>query len=520
MKWLWIFFSPIASWASPWAHERLENLSLEEKIGQLFIAPLSPLMGEKHFADWERLIDEFHIGNAILKQSDPATQIEFLRRLQNRVKIPLLIAADAEWGLGMRMSETISFPRNLTLGAVQDLSLIEEMGKWIGREAKRAGIHLNLAPVVDVNCNPLNPIIHMRSFGSDPIQVASRCRALIRGMRSEGLLTCAKHFPGHGDTSNDSHLSLPVLPFDMQRLRQVELIPFKAAIDEGVDLVMSGHLLIPAIDAYPVPLSSLCIQDLLRKDLGFRGIVITDALNMKALTDHWSVEEIAVKAYCAGHDLLLYGAHLNEDVDELMHDQIPRAFKALRLAFLEGRLDLKDLDERVLRILELKEFYAMAPVPPVSSLIDFEALALKRTLYREALTLIGGNIPRTPFVYVAIGGTEKDWIVQTLKNRGVEVVCIPLDASELPLIANRISGLHQVKGASDGFGLSQEMLRFIRESSFAVFFCSPLVLQLLPGFPALMAYENDPDAQEAAWDALQERLEPHGYLPASKTPRQ
>ncbi len=506
MHWIWAVLFPFMCWAS------LEQMTLEEKIGQLFVAPCAPLLGEEHFADWERLVDEYHIGNALLKQSDPATQIQFLERLQKRSDIPLLIAADAEWGLGMRMSETVSFPRNLTLGAVRDLSLIEEMGRWIGRQARQVGIHLNLAPVADVNINLLNPIIHMRSFGQDPIEVASRCGAIIRGMHTEGLLCCAKHFPGHGDTGFDSHLCLPTLPFDMQRLWQVELIPFTKAIEEGVDCIMSGHLLIPALDTYPASLSSVCMKDLLRSVLKFRGLAITDALNMNALTDHWSVEEIAIQAFAAGHDLLLYGAHLKDDVDELLQDQIPRAFHALRQAFIEGRFSIEDLDERVGRILDLKE--RMQPPPLLTFLMNPEILELRKKLFREALTPIGGFAPPGSFYYVAIGAGENDWIVGALRKQGIEVICVSLDAADLPRRKiPRVVGIHQVKKAGEGFGISAGMQCFIEESELAVFFCSPYACRLFPRSSGLVAYENDTDAEEAALDALMGRFRPHGCLP-------
>jgi beta-N-acetylhexosaminidase len=502
MKILFALLLPIIAFA---------EMSLEEKVGQLFVAPVAPDLGEKHFADWERLIDECHIGGALLKPSDPKTQVAFLKRLQDRSPTPLLIAADAEWGLGMRMRETISFPRNLTLGAIQDLSLIEEMGRSLARQARQVGIHLNLAPVADVNCNPLNPIIHMRSFGEDPAEVARRCSAIIRGMRSGHLFTCAKHFPGHGDTVTDSHLSLPLLPHRLDRLQKVELVPFQAAIDEGVDCIMSGHLLVPALDECPASLSARCMKELLRSSMGFRGLIITDALNMRALTNSWSVEEIACRAFAAGNDLLLYG-DLQENVPSLVNEQIPRAYRALLRAFQDGIFSIQDLDERVGRILELKK--RCTSMSPVSTLLDPEALALKTRLYRAALTLVGGEIPSRPFVYVAIGGSGDEWIVKKLKEEGVEAISLPIDAVEIPSIADRIVvGIHRVKKASEGFGLSQPIRNLIEESEITVLFCSPYVMQLFSSKPFLVAYENDPDAQQAAFDALNHRLIPSGRLP-------
>ena len=220
------------------------------------------------------------------------------------------------------------------------------MGRSIGRQALAAGIQLNLAPVADVNCNPKNPIIHMRSFGEDPNRVAACCCALIRGMHEAGLFTCAKHFPGHGDTATDSHYSLPVLAQDMSRLERVELLPFRAAIEAGVDCVMSGHLLAEAIDKNaPASLSAPCLKDLLRGQLHFQGLIVSDALNMGALARSNFPEEIALMAYAAGNDLLLYMPVLESDLDQLMKE-IPRAYHALLSAFREGRFSIEDLDEK------------------------------------------------------------------------------------------------------------------------------------------------------------------------------
>lgn len=503
---------PIVCFAGNWVDEQLSSMSLEEKVGQLFVAPAAPLRKEDHWQDWERLLTECHIGNALLKASDPASQIRFLEKLQSASKTPLLIVADAEWGLGMRMSQTISFPKNLTLGAVQNLSLLEEMGRSIGRQASKVGIHLNLAPVADVNSNPLNPVIHMRSFGENPVEVAKRVQAIIRGMREEGLFACAKHFPGHGDTLFDSHKALPELEHSLERLRSVELLPFRAAILEGVECVMSGHLLFPSLDSWPTSLSSRCMTDLLRGELQFQGMAITDALNMRALTNTWSVEEIALRAYSAGHDLLLYGAHLNEDVDELMRDQIPRAYRALLQAFSVGRFSIEALDARVLRILELKEKRRETSLS--SEIIESQDILLKRKLFQSALTQLG-DLPSEIRGYIAIGGTVDDRIVEKMRQEGVEVICYqPGTKINLSFASGWIVGLHRVGPAQEGFGLDEQAERLLQESQLAILFCTPYALRILPeSHPVLIAYENEADAQEAVWDALQGKLIPSGHLP-------
>ena len=297
--------------AQSWAEKTLHDLTLDQKIGQLFMLPACPLRGEDHWSDWALLFDRFQIGNAIVKHSDPLTQVNFLNDLQSASEIPMMIAADAEWGLAMRMKDTMAFPMSRTLGGVKDLNLLFQLGAELGRQAKRVGIHLNLAPVADVNTNPENPIIGMRSFGEDPEQVAKCVSALVRGMQSAGIGACAKHFPGHGDTVDDSHRTLPLIPHSLERLQEVEFVPFRRAIRDGVLAIMTAHLLVPAIDPdRPATLSSPCLTGILRRELGFEGLIISDALNMKALTETLAEtpEEIATRAFQAGCDLLLYGA--------------------------------------------------------------------------------------------------------------------------------------------------------------------------------------------------------------------
>ncbi|OGN64970.1 MAG: hypothetical protein A3E80_00515 [Chlamydiae bacterium RIFCSPHIGHO2_12_FULL_49_9] len=352
MRFLFFLF-PFSLCAS-WADETLLQMTLDEKIGQLFALPFCPLRGEDHLKDWEILQSEYHIGNAIVKQSNPMTQILRLNQLQAASKLPLLILADAEWGLAMRMTDTIAFPKNGNLGSIEDLSLIEELGFEIGREAKRVGIHINLAPVADVNSNPSNPIIGIRSFGDNPYRVADLVSAFIRGHERAGTLACAKHFPGHGDTSIDSHKGLPLISVSKKRLGVLEFIPFQKAIDSNVSCIMSAHILVPQIDPdHPASLSSFLLREILRQDLNFKGLIISDALNMRALADRYSVEKIAFLAHGAGTDLLLYGDHKAPNIDQIIRVDIPRAFNALKEKYLAG--SLKDLDESVLRILKVKE---------------------------------------------------------------------------------------------------------------------------------------------------------------------
>lgn len=383
--WRAIFLFPLVLFAK-WAEKTLSEMTLEQKVGQLFVLPGCPIRGEDHWADWERLLDELHIGGVLATQADSQSQIHFLNALQKRSKLPLLVAADDEWGLGMRMSDAIAFPKNGLIGElllegkeilrsdkgrqvpcrnqidssalelpVQNRELLYELGQEIGRQARRVGVHLNLAPVADVNNNPKNPVIGLRSFGDDPKMVSECVVKVIEGMQSENTLACVKHFPGHGDTEVDSHWVLPILEHSWQRLEEIELAPFQKAIEKGVDVVMVGHLLVPVIDAkWPATLSFACVHSLLKEKMGFSGLIITDALNMQAL-GRYSPEEIAFLARKAGCDLLLYGWDPPPMIDWIMRDHIFRAHRALVEAYRQGELKIEELDRSVLKILQAKE---------------------------------------------------------------------------------------------------------------------------------------------------------------------
>ncbi|MCB1110331.1 MAG: hypothetical protein KDK64_05065 [Chlamydiia bacterium] len=328
-----------------WAEKTLSELSFQEKIGQMIVIPACP----RYESDTLRAtLKKYHIGAILVKQGHPLQQIPFLNTLQEEAKLPLLCTGDAEWGLGMRMEETLSFPKNAILGRHPDR--IHEVGTWIGKQCHLVGIHLNFAPVVDVNNNPDNPIIGVRAFGADPQAVAQCGKAMIQGMQQGGVLTCAKHFPGHGDTDTDSHKGLPRIPHSRDHLETIEFVPFKQAIVSGVDAIMTGHLMLPALDPdVPATLSKRIVTNLLQKEWGFEGLIITDALNMKALSEHYTAGEIATQALLAGHDLLLYGAHRYDDVQGILTELIPAVIEALQ------KIPEEVLDRHVLKVLQMKE---------------------------------------------------------------------------------------------------------------------------------------------------------------------
>jgi beta-glucosidase-like glycosyl hydrolase len=487
---------PFLAWASP--EEMLLQMTLEEKIGQLFVAPACPMLGERHFEEWQNLLSEFHIGNVIVKQADPLTQVRFLNRLQREVKHPLLVAADAEWGLAMRMKDTIAYPRNMTLGAIQEIGWIERLGREVGRQAKLVGIHMNLAPVADVNYNPKNPIIHMRSFGEDPTRVAECVAAYISGLQASGVWACAKHFPGHGDTEVDSHRDLPVIAQSIERLRAVELVPFQRAVEAGVAALMTAHLYVPDVDeVYPTSLSSSCLQ-MAREQLRFQGLIVSDALNMKAVADRYSPEEVAFLARKAGCDLLLYGDHIAPNVYQILHDTIPRAFRELKRAYLSGELSLAELDVSILRILRAKESIVreVSEMALIEHLHTEEALTLKRELFEQAVTLLGEASFPLPekTAYVSFG--EGDILRSSFPN-------VALEEAEKVVVA-----IHQKEA------LTKDVVSFIQslgDRAIVCFFATPYALKSFP--VVLLAYENDPEAQRAVLRVLRGQVQATGKIP-------
>lgn len=498
------------------ADEVLAGMTLEEKVGQLFVAPGCPLHEGDHLADWRGLVERMHIGNVLVKQAGKDGPGRFLNALQGVSERPLLVMADAEWGLSMFVKDALVFPRNMTLGAIKDLKLLEQMGEEIGREIRQAGIHMNLAPVVDVNNNEKNPVIHMRSFGSRMFDVAERGESLIRGMSRSGVLTCAKHFPGHGDTVIDSHFSLPSLPHSMSRLYELELIPFRRAILSGVDAVMSAHILLPEIDEVPATLSYPIMTGLLRDKLGFDGLIITDALNMRALTSNYSTEEIVLGAHAAGADLLLYGSHVFSDVDTLIHDVIPTAYEALLSAYREGKFSLERLDASVLRILRLKEGIHFAKADEVLTVSD-EAKLLQESLYEAAVTQVGVDFaPLDPDVaYLSIGGDpSKDLLISAF----CPCLCSTWeDRTEIFDYERVVVSLRGIEPRLKNFGLTSNQLEFFQEIAdrMPVAFClfgTPYATRLLPeNSTILVGFEEE--AQKAVLQILEGEASAIGQLP-------
>lgn len=464
------------------------EMSLDEKIGQLFVVSINSFLSPELLQEGKELIEKYHIGGVLLQQSTPLDQAALVLELQKNRQIPLLTLQDAEWGLSMRLKEALRFPKNLTLGAIQDEHLLYLYGREVARELKLVGTAVGLLPVVDVNTNPNNPIIGERSFGDDPVNVARKGLLVMKGIQDEGIFATAKHFPGHGDTWQDSHLTLPYVTHDLERLENVELIPFQALIDDGVKAVMIAHLCVPVIDQITSSLSSKVIDELLRKKMHFEGLVISDALNMQGIMATFSAKEASLMAFMAGCDILLFGHHLEDTVTSIYREYLPQAFEGIKQAVLNGIIPQSLLDEHVNRLLKAKEsLEVISRVPTQDEIFPKEAYALKRELYRNAVTLVSDKPLHFP---------------------------LPEGSTVVTLFG---------KFREKNFGLSEEILQSLYTAkdsiSLIVLYASPYAIPLLPrNIPILVAYEDDQDAHLAVSDVLKGSLEPKGKLPIKLTP--
>ena len=283
-----------------WVDSVYSNMSLEQKVGQLFMVDVFSRDPKAKTDKIKKLITQYHIGGVIFSKGGPNLQAKLTNEFQALSKTKLMIAMDAEWGLAMRLDSTFAYPWNMTLGAIKDASIIEHVGRRIGEHCKKLGVHINFAPVVDINTNPKNPIIGNRSFGEDTDNVTQKSIAFIKGMQSAGILANAKHFPGHGDTDTDSHKTLPTINFSKNRIDSIELYPYKRLMNQGLSSVMVAHLNVPSLEpqnGLPSSLSKIIVTDILKKDLGFKGLIFTDALNMKGAANFDKPGEIDL---CSG----------------------------------------------------------------------------------------------------------------------------------------------------------------------------------------------------------------------------
>ena len=529
--------------ALPLPQATVARMSRAEKIGQLFMVGVSAMPDAGDDSYIEALVRDHHVGNIICMQGQAERQKHKTARLQSIAKEPLLVGMDAEWGPNMRCSDTLSLPKNLALGAITNNHLVYDIGKEIGRQCKALGVHLNFAPVVDINENIQNPVIGMRSFGDNAFHVSIKANAFMHGMHDAGVLACAKHFPGHGDTTIDSHIGLPVVHHSADHMHEHDLYPFRRMIEGGALVVMTGHLCAPALDesGLPASLSSTMIRDVLQHDLRFRGLVITDGLYMNALYGKHSLADICVKALAAGNDMLLVCD--SRPLDATMFEEIVQAINAIDAAITLGTISEVDLDYHVEKILELKELIGLyenrfAPDDD-EPVIEAETRSLKHNLYIDALTLVknDGTLPlktrKNKTLHLQVGTMHPTPFSRMLTRAcGVDHREISADAGhveveiltqELEQYKTILVSLHSTSDkAQDNWGITPQMLamlsRLRKEDKHIalVLFGSPYALRNLGAEDAiLVAYDNSIDAQLAAARVVAGLDAPTGRLPIS-----
>jgi beta-N-acetylhexosaminidase len=523
----------------------MANLTVEEKIGQLFMVAGFSATEKMNYGELITLAGKYHVGGVIFLKGQPYKQVQITNELQRIAKVPLMIAMDAEWGLAMRLDSSINYGYQMSAGAVQDDSLIYRMGRDIAQQCKRLGMHINFAPVVDVNNNPLNPVIHMRSFGENKYAVSRKALMYMQGMQDEHILAVAKHFPGHGNTDVDSHLDLPILKQSKKELDTLELYPFRYMFAQGVGGVMTAHLHIPVYDTARhtgASLSPYVTSILLRNSLKFRGITFSDALNMQGVAKFFAPGELELKALMAGNDVLLYS------------EDIPRAIKYIKAALDSGCIDMEFIDERVERILQLKKWVGLdkctyIPLKNVTEDINKpSSLVLKKHLAEESVTLVRSDktlvtqkfVPLTNTGDLRIACVALGTKVEPSFQQWVKMYCradyflAPMMSDESVFQRLRdtlrtynvvILSLHNLSNKNTStYGMSDRGVRFINDiiksnNTILVSFGSPYALDRFPNaLTVIDAYQDDIAYQQAAAQVLFGSLPSKGHLPVTVIP--
>ena len=521
-----------------WVDATYNGMTGNERIGQLFTIRAHSDLGNDHIREVERQIKEYHVGGLTFFQGTPEKQVRLTNQYQALSKIPLMIAVDGEWGLGMRFKDAgISFPKAMTLGAIQDNRILYDMGKEVARQCRRLGIHVNFAPVVDVNNNPENPVINDRSFGEDRYNVAAKSYMYMKGMQDGNVMACAKHFPGHGDTGVDSHYDLPVIAHSKNRLDSIELFPFRVLAQHGIQSMMMAHLQVPNIDNtanLPTSLSSKAITGILKEEMGFDGLIFTDALEMKGVTKHHGIGEIAAKALLAGNDVLC------------LPNDIKKCRDAIRKYLNEGKISEARLEISVKKILRAKYRLGLNNYVPIKNynvrteLNTKKALALNQRLLEKSMTLVSNADDLIPFrnlndmemASISIGSkstTEFQKILSEYKPMLQLHTSKSISTSKSKELISKLKkknivfvSLHDLsKYASKKFGIKRETINFINTLSLAtnvviVNFGSPYGLKYFEDAKWLLqAYQEDKIAQSVAAQALFGAFEMNGKLPVT-----
>ncbi|MEJ2884068.1 glycoside hydrolase family 3 protein [Pedobacter sp. GR22-6] len=521
-----------------WVDSVFRKLNKREKIAQMFFVRAHTNFSKAYEDSVGMVVKKERIGGLVFFQGGPGRQAILTNKYQAMARVPLLVTSDGEWGLGMRLDSTISYPYQMALGAIQDRELLYKMGLEVAKDYKRIGMHMNLAPDVDVNNNAQNPVINFRSFGENKYNVAAKAEAYMKGMQDGGLLVSIKHFPGHGDTDVDSHYDLPQLKFSKERLDSLEIYPFKELIKQGASGVMIAHMNIPALDNtpnMPSTLSKPIVTGILKEELGFKGLIISDAMGMKGVVKFFKEGEADVMGIIAGNDIL----ELSEDSK--------RAVKLVRKAVSQGRISMERIDESVRKILMAKYWAGLDQKDTVdergvlAGVNRAESLALRVQLANASMTMLRGKAElktldaekRTVIISIGTPGVTdfqrelgthyKNSIFYSLdKNATANEIAKVL--RELKAFDQLIIGIHDTRlRPGNGMVLSNDLKMFIKDMSLsnAIFalFANPYNLAALSGLEnsrgLLIAYQKEDFMQKAAAEVFKNQVIPTGKLPVT-----
>ncbi len=544
--------------AKRWVKKQYKLLSDDEKIAQLMVVRAHSNLGADHVQQVTELIKKYNVGALCFFQGGPVRQAVLTNYYQSIAKTPLMVCIDGEWGLGMRLDSIVNFPHQLMMGATNDADFVYKMGNAVGFQCKRMGINVNYAPVVDVNNNPENPVINDRSFGEDKYKVAAFGVQYMKGLQAENVMACAKHFPGHGDVSVDSHLDLPIINKTREALDSLELYPFREMIKAGVGSVMMAHLYIPAIDTtshLATSLSPKAVDGLLRKQLGFKGITITDGLEMKGISKYFPDGEASMQALVAGNDMLC------------LPTDIQGAINKTKQAIADKRLSWKKINWSVKKVLLAKYNMGLNNFQPIDTShlvadLNVETNYIKTGIARNAITLLNDNGKVLPLkaekkiAYIAIGVNKENALSTRLKTdlnsdiyffsgdanavhiketiepqtgvKKIDAIGDMQSAEELITLLKHktydaiVIGVHNYsRRPANNYGLSKASICLINQlqqqpNSTSLFFGNPYALKVSCGAPNLIAcYEDDDIIQQAAADILEGKAKAVGTLPVT-----
>lgn len=525
-----------------WVDSVFNKLNRREKIAQMFFVRAHTNLGQKYIDSVGLVIKREQLGGVIFFQGGPVRQARATNAYQKVSRVPLIVAIDGEWGLGMRLDSTISYPYQMTLGAIQNKDLIYKMGQEVAKDFKRLGMQMNLAPDADINNNPKNPVINYRSFGENKFNVAAKTASYMKGMQDGGLLTTLKHFPGHGDTDVDSHYDLPQLSFSAARLDSLEMYPFKELIKQGASGMMIAHMNIPSLDNtpnLPSTLSKPIVTGILKQRLGFKGLVISDAMDMKGVVKYFKNGEADVMGIVAGNDIL----ELSENSD--------RAIKLIRKEIRHGKIDMKSIDESVRKILTAKYWAGLASKDTivtqgvVAGINRASSNALVQELANASVTLLRGKdyiknmVPIRRTAIISIGVPTVTRFQKEVSKGFYNSVYYVLDkdatATQISNVAREVGafdqiivGIHDSRSRpGNNIPLNTGVKNFIKELSgkkntvFSLF-ANPYNLASLPGLEnsrgLVIAYQKEDYMQVSAAAVINNRLIPKGKLPVSILP--